>query len=590
MYRFFVRLGVFFLFVAIFAVGQFSVAPAVPRPNGVVAQVDSHVITVEELQKKLAEITPSLPDKNLEQRKGRALEQLITDYLINRRAQSIRLEEDTAFVRKADYLLAQVETRELFSQMIVAAVSVADSEIVAGYEQHREEYRFPEWVHAGHILISSVKDSSRLTAKQKETGWWADTDEKALAMADSLQRMIIRGASFEKLAGEWSQDKVTGVQGGDLGKFGRGQMVTKFDSVVFSLKPGAISAPVKTQFGYHIIKVLEKQEAGPVPLSDSLKQVITEQLRSEKAMARAYAFLDSVQEKAGLTFNQEIFSLPDSVLRRQKLWAVASGWGDTAWSEQLAGQLLLARQMSAGKEITRQQKLDILKTLINPLLIHRASRDLSIPQSEAYLKQKEQIYQNERLSRVRRPAPSDYKPVYKPADEEIRNYFNGHRAEFAQPETSSLHVQQVVFKTKREAEQAFREWSAGADFALLAKKYYPGDADIGEEAFDLGFISFPAMPKEFFAVAETLTLQTVSRPVKTEWGYHLLRVVERKPDLAFEAARPKIADRLRKAKQENYQKNWEEALREGHSIRVDARVLRRVKDRFPKTAGDSSAK
>jgi len=574
MRRFAVQLIFFSFFTVAFILGRFSAAPAAPKPTDIVAQVDTYVISVETFQKKLVEISPANPDKNLAQRKQIALEQLINGYLTTVYAQKIPLENDTAFVGQANYLLAQFEARELFNREIAAGVSVAEDEIADRYAKHPEEYKLNEWVEASHILISPVKDTNRLTIAQRQSGWWADTDKKALAIVDSIHRMAVGGFPFDSLARLWSQDGASAIRGGRLDRFGRGIMVREFDSAVFNLKPGEMSRPVKTQFGYHIIKVTAKQPAGLAPLSDSLKEVITTQIRNEKMTKRAYAYLDSIQQKAGVVFNEETLNKPDSILRTEKLWAAASVYGDTVWSGSFGGQLFLAHQASHGKEITRDQKIAVLKNLINPLLVRRASADIGIPASEAYLKKKDQIYQGEKLSRASREAAIDYRPT----DEEVRNYYRERYSEFAPKETLSVNVQQIVFKTEQEALRARQELSKNDDFAALAKKYYSGEPDIGEEAFDLGFISPPAMPKTFFAVAETLALYTVSQPVKTEWGYHLIRVAGRKPDLSFESVRSKIMGLLQKAKQDEHRQKWETSLREGRTIKVEERVLRRIKD------------
>jgi parvulin-like peptidyl-prolyl isomerase len=165
---------------------------------------------------------------------------------------------------------------------------------------------------------------------------------------------------------------------------------------------------------------------------------------------------------------------------------------------------------------------------------------------------------------------------YNPAPDEIEAYFQEHKTEFFRAESLSVHVQQMVFKTRKEAERVLGELRSGADFALLARKYFPGDSDIAQEAFDLGFIYSSEMPGDFFAVAETLTIGAASQPIRTRWGYHLIWVLARRPDLSLEVARPKIIAAIRKAKQEEHRKTWEEALQAGHTIKIHKRVLRGV--------------
>jgi parvulin-like peptidyl-prolyl isomerase len=108
-----------------------------------------------------------------------------------------------------------------------------------------------EQVRARHILVSVAADAS-------------DADkELALAEAISITQRLRAGGDFAELAAQFSDDTGSGQQGGDLGLFSRGQMVTEFEEAAFSLPIGQISDPVLSQFGYHIIEVLEQQPGSP---------------------------------------------------------------------------------------------------------------------------------------------------------------------------------------------------------------------------------------------------------------------------------------------------------------------------------------
>ncbi|HLG93313.1 MAG TPA: peptidylprolyl isomerase [candidate division Zixibacteria bacterium] len=545
---------------------------ATPKPKDVVAEVDGFRVTVADLQRKLSDLGKSRSESKPDELKEDALNELINEYLVKIRALSVRLENDTIFMRRTDQQLSQLASRELFRRAVTAVVSVLDSEVVERFRRKPENYQLTEWLRASHILITPVKDTLLLTARQKETGWWADSEPRAKAIADSLHRLILSGASFDSLARHWSQDMVSGLKGGDLGIFSQGQMVPEFDSVAFHLKVGAFSPPVKSRFGYHLIKVTGHQEQGPARLNDSLKEVIHQQLLSEKTIDRSLKYLDSLYQIFGLAVNEKILDLPDSALLTQRIWAATSVLGDTVWSDRLGSQLAFVRP-TAPRAVDRTFKMDVLKELITPFLLRQAIRDAGITESKAYLDKKEQLYQNEQVARILKEASLEYYPT----PEEINEYFQQHKTEFTHADSLSVHIQQMLFKTRKEAERVMEELQGGADFILLARKYFPGDSDIAQEAFDLGFISPPAMPADFFAVAETLTIGTVSRPIKTRWGYHLIRVLGRRPDLNLEMARPKIIVAIRKAKQEEHKRKWEASLREGHVISVRERVLKSIK-------------
>jgi parvulin-like peptidyl-prolyl isomerase len=111
-------------------------------------------------------------------------------------------------------------------------------------------------VHARHILIRFPEVSEEKTQEQAEA--------EALARIQEIRRRIEAGESFADVAKAVSEDPGSKENGGDLGWFGRGRMVSEFEEAAFALEPGQISEPVKTAFGYHLIQVLEKDPARPV--------------------------------------------------------------------------------------------------------------------------------------------------------------------------------------------------------------------------------------------------------------------------------------------------------------------------------------
>jgi len=136
--------------------------------------------------------------------------------------------------RQAKYIF--VETLKMRSQ-----VTVTDDELRQYYEQHQAEYRLPERVTAQHILFKT---------QEKKPEEVAAIRQKAREVLERAKK----GEDFAALAKQFSEDTSAG-NGGDLGSFGRGQMVPEFEQAAFSLAPGAISDLVQTQFGIHIIKV-----------------------------------------------------------------------------------------------------------------------------------------------------------------------------------------------------------------------------------------------------------------------------------------------------------------------------------------------
>ncbi|MBP7793298.1 MAG: peptidylprolyl isomerase [Candidatus Goldbacteria bacterium] len=142
------------------------------------------------------------------------------------------------------------------------------------YAMHKNDYRKPEQIKASHILI--IPDASPTSP----TGL---TDEQASKLAEEIYKKIKSGEDFSALAKKYSRDTGSKDKGGDLGWFKKGEMVPEFEKAAFALKTGQVSEPVKTQFGYHIIKCTGRQEAYE-PTFEKEKDKVLKDLQKQYGM------------------------------------------------------------------------------------------------------------------------------------------------------------------------------------------------------------------------------------------------------------------------------------------------------------------
>lgn len=156
---------------------------------------------------------------------------------------------------KLDYI--QIDTTAL-----EASVDVTDDDIDDYYSENADRYKQPEQVKASHILIKVESGSS-------EEIWTA-----ALNKANEIKKRLDAGESFEKLATEFSDD-TSAANGGDLGYFSKGQMVKPFEDTAWALENEQISEPVKSNFGYHIIKKFDHKTASYKPLEEVRASIVT---------------------------------------------------------------------------------------------------------------------------------------------------------------------------------------------------------------------------------------------------------------------------------------------------------------------------
>jgi len=174
---------------------------------------------------------------------------------------------------------------QAFVENVVAkGVVVSDAEVHDFYTGNKDKFESPEQAHARHILVSVDEKADE------------QTRQAGKAKADDLLAQLKGGANFEELARK-SSDCPSAPQGGDLGFFGHGQMVQEFDTAAFALKPGELSGVVTTKFGYHIIKLEEKKDAGLVPELEVAPK-IREYLVSQKTGAAVEQQLKTLREKA----------------------------------------------------------------------------------------------------------------------------------------------------------------------------------------------------------------------------------------------------------------------------------------------------
>ncbi len=188
--------------------------------------------------------------------------------------------------RLKDQIKNGLAIKELIDKKVTHGISVSDGQVRAFYDEHPDIFHRPERVKASHILIQVPEDADE--AKKAE----------ALASIQSLKQRIDNGEPFANLAMEYS-DCPSKAKGGDLGFFTRGQMVQPFSEAAFSLQPGQVSDVVETRFGYHLIRVTERQAAQQLAFND-VKEDISIRLRRQQEEKMVGEYIEKIKEKADI--------------------------------------------------------------------------------------------------------------------------------------------------------------------------------------------------------------------------------------------------------------------------------------------------
>ena len=209
-------------------------------------------------------------------------------------------------MHRADYRVDEERTVKMLlldRDQAQATLTILPADLQRFYNDNLSQHQTPEEIRASHILLNT-----------------AGKEEAAVrAQAEDLLKQLEAGTDFAMLATEYSEDVGTATNGGDLDYFSRGRMVPEFETVAFALEPGQTSDIVQTQYGFHIIKVVDKKPAVTQPFDDvrpQIEDLLKRQRADQQIAARATEFaerindpadLDTVASGAGLTVSETDF-------------------------------------------------------------------------------------------------------------------------------------------------------------------------------------------------------------------------------------------------------------------------------------------
>jgi peptidyl-prolyl cis-trans isomerase C len=240
--------------------------PALKDP--VVATVNGQPVRLSELEVAQQSLPQQYRNMPLQAVFPALLDRMIDSKLVVQEGKKSKVTEDPAFKKRMAFVEDQV-LQDFWIQREIARQVTAEK-LQKRYEERLKQMPSEEEVHARHILVSTEDEAKALIAEIK------------------------KGAAFDKLAKEKSTDKASGAEGGDLGWFKKSDMVKEFADAAFNLKKGELTeAPVKTQFGYHVIKVEDRRKAPPPAFEE-----MADQLKEEMAREAVTAQLDQLRSGA----------------------------------------------------------------------------------------------------------------------------------------------------------------------------------------------------------------------------------------------------------------------------------------------------
>jgi peptidyl-prolyl cis-trans isomerase D len=433
-------------------------------------------------------------------------------------AQASEQEIEARFdARKEDY---RIPERRVLDYLLIDAeklrpqVAVTDADLQAEYAQRREEFRQEEQACASHVLVK-VKGGD---------GQEGHDEAAAQRLAQGLLDELHKGADFAAVARRASEDKGSAANGGDLGCFPRGAMVPAFEDAAFGMEPGELSPLVKTQYGFHIIKLASKRGEDVLPptaVKDRLRESLIESRVRALAEQQAEAVAGRLARRAGL--QDAASAVAGLTLQR----SVPIARGEPA--APLTSQRLVARAFELKPGETEKEPF-------------------SLAQGYAFIS----------VAEIQAPRLPELKEVRDRVKADVETDKSRERARI------------LAAQLRARAEQAGLEKAAQA--LGLVRKETPNPVARGQALGDLG--SSASLDEVVFALPE----KALSDPIAVPGGVAVVRVLEHKPfdGAAFERQKHAIVAALRQERQRQMFDAFLGEARKRVSIERRPEVFRRV--------------
>lgn len=556
----------FFLISSTILSNSQSTADDLP-PMTVVASFEGGKISLGEVEREWN----NFPDKH--ETKLEALNHLISVELIVKRARELGLNEDEEVQNRIETATEQIQkeaddkirssTEQILIQNLIKQeiddrlIKITEAEIIRYYEENKEEFYVPDMYSLQEIVV--------------------ETEEEAKVILKEIKA----GADFALLAQEKSMG-LTAKKGGYLGYISNDSAklfgYDDFKEIASALKIGEVSKVIKTEKGYCLLKLLEIKPAYQETL-EKTKGFIERKINRERRENAYNEWLDNLQEQAQIqvTFNLDEISEeslsskpPETVLVSFREGEITQEEFNRAWGD----------PDNKNKYKTKEK---LLENMLKEKILVQRTRQIGLEEDEKVSNQIkvaiEQIKkEREEMIKINTQQPlidavtkvEIYDKV-KLTEEEMAEYYKENKEDFIKEE--EYHLRHILVETQEEAEAILGKIRGGADFAELAKERSLGPS--GEKGGDLGFITRGRTIKPFEDAAFALKPGEISEVVKTEFGYHIIKLEEISPkrQKTLEESSIEIEYILLPGKQQDDFTNWLSSLRDEANIQIKEELL-----------------
>jgi peptidyl-prolyl cis-trans isomerase C len=256
-------------------------AKEVKEDKDILVKIGNKTITRTDFESRLAALPPEYQARFKDERQKREfLDLYVQAQLLAMEARAEKIDKERAITGKIEDMTNSILAQEYVNRRLATAGTATEAELQKYYNENKAEFVTPMTVKAQHILVKADQN-----AKPEEAA-------AALVKAQGIRKELDQGADFAVLAEKYSDDPGSKTRGGDLGFFQKERMVPEFSNEAFRLKPGETSQPIRSAFGFHIIRTNEKKPEIQGEFKD-----VKAQIQAKLAQQKRKAALDRDVER-----------------------------------------------------------------------------------------------------------------------------------------------------------------------------------------------------------------------------------------------------------------------------------------------------
>ncbi len=494
------------------------------------------------------------------------LEYMLLDTLVSLAADTFQLQQDAAGWGDLS-LVSDASLGRVFLEEIIYAQTEVDSlEADSFYFARPDIFTYFAQVNLGHIILS--KAGYRTGSDPDEYLAMSDKDLDSLIhhRLNVLKKAITDSASFEEFADKYSQDRRTGAQGGRMGWVERYNLHPEVEDVLYdeSTPLHEVIGPVDSRDGVHLFYIYDRHFKGVPPMNAArYKQAYNYVLGSHARVVYARV-RDSLRAAHPSTFNDSALALKPNRTHWETPVAWADGIDTVRFETYDRARSMVRSKIPVSTVLSVEVLRSIAQEAIDARLTLLMARDHGLDDNVAYQEEVERERQNFSRAAIHRKSRD---PNYRPTDREVEQYFKEHNSEYRIEKP--VRIQQIVFVDSVEAEFVRALAESGEDFLGLAEKYYPGDTAIRRDVADLGYIGPLDFDKKIFSTAIQGNAGDITAPIKTQYGYHVVKILDVKREVSLDEARGPIILELTRIHNEEVNREWYQKLISGHRVTIE---------------------